>query len=174
MITQLRPFGHVGSSHEPMQKPTQVPSPVCCETFQHIAAFSQLSTPLTPPPLAVHASPGLPGFGITSVHFVAFHEKRPSLAHGMHFWLLGQSCANRSHSKLQSKFAHMVVPPVVLLLPMVAVVEVVVGSVAAAEVVPAESVPVVVVVSVVASVVYGLSVQPTANATASGARRITT
>lgn len=121
--------------------------------------------------------------GITSAHLVEFHPLLPSFDHGMHFWPSGQFCSQRSHSNTgtpdvlppQSRNEHIAVVPVVPVVLVVLVVLVVVGSVAAAEVVPAESVPFPVVVALtspVAPVECGLGRQLRGSMKASRASRI--
>lgn len=112
MITQVVVVSvHTGVFGEQVQRGTQTPSSVCGSTLQHMDPFSQLSTPLAPPPWATQVSPGPTGFGSTGTHLVAFHEVPPLLAHAVHFSPGPQSWVQTSHSMAGGRSGSMMKPP---------------------------------------------------------------
>ncbi len=81
LLTTMQSFPgkHIGSSPDPVQYATHVPSFIAFTSQQNDDA-SQLSIPLIPSPTTKHASPTPTASSITGTHFVAFQNDPPSSA----------------------------------------------------------------------------------------------
>src|SRR5688572_9075449 len=107
---------HSGASADPVHCCTQVPSPFS-STSQHMRPMSQSSSPLTPLPSTVQASPICLASSAIGEQRNEFHAGPPSFAYGMHFSPSGQSCAHGSHSPPPIGSSQMNVQPVSLSSP---------------------------------------------------------